>query len=80
MFNLPAAVIVLLVSTILVIGIRESAGFNTAIVVVKVAVLLLFIAFGVKYIEHGELASVRSRRTPASSVSSAGAACCAARA
>jgi APA family basic amino acid/polyamine antiporter len=50
-FNVPAAVIVLLVSTILIIGIRESAGFNTAIVVVKVAVLLLFIAFGVKYID-----------------------------
>src|SRR5436189_5257166 len=49
-FNLPAAVIVLLVSAILVIGIRESAGFNTVIVVVKVAVLLLFIAFGIKYI------------------------------
>ena len=49
-FNLPAAVIVLLVSMILIIGIKESAGFNTAIVVVKVAVLLLFIAFGVKYI------------------------------
>ena len=49
-FNLPAAVIVLLVSAILIIGIRESAGFNTVIVVVKVAVLLLFIAFGIKYI------------------------------
>jgi len=49
-FNLPAAAIVLLVSTILVVGIRESAGFNSAIVVVKVAVLLLFIGFGVKYV------------------------------
>jgi APA family basic amino acid/polyamine antiporter len=49
-FNLPAAVIVLLVSAILIVGIRESAGFNTVIVVVKVAVLLLFIAFGIKYI------------------------------
>jgi basic amino acid/polyamine antiporter, APA family len=49
-FNLPAAAIVLLVSMILIIGIRESAGFNTVIVVVKVAVLLLFVAFGIKYI------------------------------
>src|SRR5947207_8224503 len=48
-FNLPAAVIVLLVSAILIIGIRESAGFNTVIVVVKVAVLLLFIGFGIRY-------------------------------
>jgi APA family basic amino acid/polyamine antiporter len=51
-FNLPAAVIVLLVSAILIVGIRESAGFNTVIVVVKVAVLLLFIAFGIKYIDR----------------------------
>jgi len=42
--------IVLLVSAILILGIRESAGFNTVIVVLKVAVLLLFIAFGIKYI------------------------------
>ena len=52
MFNLPAAIIVLLVSAILIVGIRESAGFNTVIVVVKVAVLLLFIAFGIKYINR----------------------------
>ena len=49
-FNLPAAAIILLVSAILIIGIRESAGFNTAIVVVKVAVLLLFVGFGFAYI------------------------------
>ncbi|MGH7619704.1 MAG: amino acid permease, partial [Gemmatimonadaceae bacterium] len=49
-FNLPAAVIVLLVSTILIIGIKESASFNTGIVIVKVVVLVLFVAFGVKYI------------------------------
>jgi APA family basic amino acid/polyamine antiporter len=49
-FNIPAAAIVLLVSTILIVGIKESAGFNTVIVVVKVAVLLLFIAFGIHYI------------------------------
>jgi APA family basic amino acid/polyamine antiporter len=36
---------------ILVIGIKESAGFNTAIVVVKVVVLLLFIGFGAAYIK-----------------------------
>jgi APA family basic amino acid/polyamine antiporter len=49
-FNVPAAIIVLVVSAILVIGIRESARFNTTIVIVKVIVLLLFIAFGVRYI------------------------------
>src|ERR1044071_4124772 len=49
-FNVPAALIILLVSIILIIGIKESAGFNTVIVVVKVAVLLLFVAFGIKYV------------------------------
>jgi APA family basic amino acid/polyamine antiporter len=52
LFNVPASVIILLVSVILIIGIKESAGFNTVIVVVKVAVLLLFVIFGVKYINR----------------------------
>jgi APA family basic amino acid/polyamine antiporter len=51
-FNVPAAAIVLLVSAILIVGIRESAGFNTVIVIVKVVVLLLFIAFGAAYINR----------------------------
>jgi APA family basic amino acid/polyamine antiporter len=50
-FNVPATLIILLVTVILIIGIRESASFNTAIVIVKVGVLLLFIAFGAKYIQ-----------------------------
>lgn len=43
-FNLPAVIIVFVVTTLLVIGVRESASFNTAIVLVKVGVILLFIA------------------------------------
>jgi APA family basic amino acid/polyamine antiporter len=42
--NLPAMFITLLVTAILVVGIKESARFNSAIVVIKVAVVLLFIA------------------------------------
>ncbi len=42
--NLPAVFIIFVVTTLLVVGIRESAVFNNAIVVVKVAVVLLFIA------------------------------------
>jgi APA family basic amino acid/polyamine antiporter len=49
-FNVPATAIVLLVTCILIVGIRESAGFNSVIVVIKVAVLLLFVGFGAKYI------------------------------
>jgi APA family basic amino acid/polyamine antiporter len=45
-FNLPALVIVLAVTVILVYGIRESARTNTAIVVLKVAVVIFVISFG----------------------------------
>ena len=44
-FNLPAVIIIGLVTTLLVIGIKESANFNNIIVFVKVAVVLLFIVF-----------------------------------
>jgi basic amino acid/polyamine antiporter, APA family len=50
LFNLPAMVIVLLATTVLVIGIRESAKVNNLIVYLKVAVVLLFILFGFHYI------------------------------
>lgn len=43
LFNLPAVVIIFVVTTLLVVGIRESANFNNVIVLVKVAVVLLFI-------------------------------------
>ncbi len=42
-FNLPAVIIVAIVTILLVIGIRESAGFNNLIVFLKIAVVLLFI-------------------------------------
>jgi APA family basic amino acid/polyamine antiporter len=42
-FNLPAVVIIFIVTTLLVIGIKESANFNTIIVIVKIGVVLLFI-------------------------------------
>jgi APA family basic amino acid/polyamine antiporter len=41
--NLPAVFIVAVMIGLLVAGIRESANFNNAIVVVKVAVILLFV-------------------------------------
>src|SRR5216684_1231468 len=42
-FNLPAVIIIFIVTTLLVVGIKESANFNNLIVMVKVAVVLLFI-------------------------------------
>ena len=49
-FNLPAFVIALIITTILAIGIRESARFNATIVVIKVSVVLFVIALGIRYI------------------------------
>jgi len=43
LFNLPAVIIIALVSTLLVVGIKESANVNNVIVFIKVAVVLLFI-------------------------------------
>src|SRR6201987_4788720 len=40
-FNLPAVIIIAIVTTLLVIGIRESATVNNVIVFIKVAVVLL---------------------------------------
>jgi basic amino acid/polyamine antiporter, APA family len=51
LFNLPAVVIVLLVTWILVIGIRESANVNSAIVLIKVAVVLTFIVAGIGFVK-----------------------------
>jgi APA family basic amino acid/polyamine antiporter len=48
--NLPAALVVLAVSVILVVGIRESATFNAAMVVLKLVVVLFVIFVGWRYI------------------------------
>jgi len=48
--NLPAFIIALVITAILVVGIKESARFNTGIVVVKVSVVLFVIALGARYI------------------------------
>jgi APA family basic amino acid/polyamine antiporter len=48
--NVPAMFIVALLTILLIIGISESATFNNIVVVIKVTVVLLFIAFGLAYI------------------------------
>jgi len=50
-FNLPAAVIVLLVTVILVVGIRESARFNAAMVIIKLGAVLFVIVVGARYVQ-----------------------------
>jgi len=49
-FNLFGFIGILLVTAILVIGIKESANFNSFIVIVKVCVLMVFIGLGINYI------------------------------
>jgi basic amino acid/polyamine antiporter, APA family len=48
--NFPAVFIVGLITTVLVFGIKESVKFNNVIVVIKIAVILLFIGFGLSFI------------------------------
>ncbi|MBP1633771.1 MAG: amino acid permease family protein [Acidobacteria bacterium] len=48
--NIPAALITAVMTTLLVVGIRESARFNNVIVVIKVAVILFFIGFGAFFV------------------------------
>ena len=50
MLDLPAIIITVLVTMILVKGIRESASFNAGIVIVKVAIVLFVIVVGAFYI------------------------------
>ncbi len=49
--NLPAIIIVLLISALLVIGVRESARFNAVMVAVKLAAILFFIVVGAGYVK-----------------------------
>jgi APA family basic amino acid/polyamine antiporter len=51
MINLPAIFIVSLLSLLLIRGTKESASMNNILVVVKVLVVLLFIALGWNYID-----------------------------
>src|ERR1035437_9783079 len=46
LFNLVAFLGIMFATTVLIVGTRESANFNTVIVVIKVAVLLVFIGVG----------------------------------
>ncbi len=50
--NFPAMFIIAIVTTLLVIGIKESANFNNVIVIIKVAVILMFVGFGLAFIHH----------------------------
>ncbi len=54
-FNLPAALIAVAVTLLLVRGIKESASFNSLIVIIKVLVVVLFIVAGIGYVNTSNL-------------------------
>jgi APA family basic amino acid/polyamine antiporter len=48
--NLPAFLVVAFLTWLLVRGIRESAAFNTSMVILKTAIVVFFVAFGAFYV------------------------------
>ena len=54
-FNLPAALIVVIVAALLVIGIKESADTNTLLVAIKSIVLVVFVVAGASYMRRANL-------------------------
>ena len=49
-FNWPAFIIVMLLTVVLVRGIRESADANNVMVLLKIVAILLFVGFGIRLI------------------------------
>ncbi|MGI8641098.1 MAG: amino acid permease [Pyrinomonadaceae bacterium] len=54
-FNLPAFLISIAVTALLIKGIKESASFNSIIVVIKILVVVLFIVAGIGYVSPSNL-------------------------
>src|SRR5207344_192795 len=63
-FNLPAFVIALIITAVLVVGIKESARFNATIVAIKVSVVLFVIILGIKYVNFSNWGSSWSSFAP----------------
>lgn len=67
-FNLPAMVIIAMVTYVLVIGIRESAVTNTLLVIVKLAVVLFVIGMGAAYINTDNYTKIPVEKRKASTL------------
>ena len=50
-FNLPGVVITAAVTVVLVIGVKESAGLNAAMVLINISVILMILGVGASYVE-----------------------------
>ncbi len=53
LINLPAVLVIAVIAWLVAIGIRESASTNRVIVIIKVAAIVLFIGFGLWYVQRG---------------------------
>ena len=53
--NLPAAAIALILTVVLVIGVRLSSSINLVVTVIKLLVILFFIVFGIFFVDKANL-------------------------
>ncbi|NLI88091.1 MAG: amino acid permease [Bacteroidales bacterium] len=53
--NIPAMFIIAVISMLLIVGIKQSANFNNIMVIIKVSVIVLFIALGFAFIKSSNL-------------------------
>ena len=56
--NLPAVVLIVALTTLLVVGMKESARFNNVMVLIKVGIILVVILFGLPYVRGEQLHAV----------------------
>src|SRR5688572_1219639 len=63
-FNLPAFTISVAVTLLLIRGIKESASFNSIIVIVKILVVVLFIVAGIGYVNMNNIGIACSSEMP----------------
>ncbi len=55
LINLPAVLLIVLLSVFLVVGVRESARFNGLMVLIKTGIVILVILFGLPYVHRSNL-------------------------
>jgi basic amino acid/polyamine antiporter, APA family len=48
--NIPAIILIGILTVLLVVGVKESAGFNNVVVAIKVAIIFLVIGFGFMFV------------------------------
>ena len=69
--NVPAVLIIAAMTVLLYVGMRGSAGANTFMVTVKVAIIVIIVIAGLKYVDAVELEAVYTAQHRGSAVTSA---------